>query len=87
MPQKITVDVPRRDIGTDLAEALAGYGLRAEIVDADDACQLHVTWATDEEERLVGAAIHAIEAYLSDRPLPLVVQRAEGGVVVRPAGD
>ncbi len=87
MPQKITVDVPHRGVGNDLTEALAAHGLQAEIVDADDACQLHVTWAADEHERLVAAAIHAIEGYLSDRMLPLVVQRADGGVVVRPAGD
>jgi hypothetical protein len=87
MPETITVDVPRRGIGSDLTEALAAYGLQAEIVDSDDACRLHVTWADDERERLVAGAIHAIEAYLSDRMLPLVVQRADGGAVVRPPAD
>jgi hypothetical protein len=87
MGQKITVDVPRRGIGSDLTEALAAFGLHAEIVDSEEACQLHVTWAVEEQERLVVAAIHAIEAYLSERMLPLVVQRADGGAVVRPAGD
>jgi hypothetical protein len=48
---------------------------------------LHVTWADDERERLVAGVIHAIEAYLSDRMLPLVVQRANGGAVVRPPAD
>jgi hypothetical protein len=46
-----------------------------------------VTWVDDERERLIAGAIHAIEAYLSDRMLPLVVQRANGGAVVRPVGD
>jgi hypothetical protein len=87
MAEKITVDVPRRGIGSDLTEALAEHGLRAEIVDTDEACQLHVTWADGERERLVAGAIHAIEAYLSDRMLPLVVQRANGGAVVRPPAD
>jgi hypothetical protein len=87
MPEKITVDVPRRGIGSDLTEALAAHGLHAEIVDADDACQLHVTFVDDERERLVTGAIHAIETYLSDRMLPLVVQRANGGAVVRPPSD
>jgi hypothetical protein len=36
---------------------------------------------------LLAGAIHAIEVYLSDRNLPLVVQRADGGAVVRPPGD
>jgi len=87
MPETITVDVPRRGIGSDLTEALAAYGLQAEIVDNAEACTLHVTWADDERERLVSGAIHAIEAYLSDRMLPLVVQRADGGAVVRPPAD
>jgi hypothetical protein len=87
MPESIKVDVPRRGIGSDLTEALAAHGLHAEIVDTDDACALHVTWADDERERLIAGAIHAIEAYLSDRMLPLVVQRANGGAVVRPPAD
>jgi hypothetical protein len=87
MPETITVDVPRRGIGSDLTEALAAFGLQAEIVESDDACALHVTWAGDERERLLAGAIHAIEAYLSDRMLPLVVQRANGGAVVRPPAD
>ena len=87
MAEMIKVDVPRRGIGSDLTEALAAHGLHAEIVDTDDACQLHVTWADDEQERLVAGAIHAIEAYLSDRMLPFVVQRANGGAVVRPPAD
>ena len=66
MPETIKVDVPRRDIGSDLTEALAAHGFHAEIVYSDEACELHVTWADDERERLIAGAIHAIEAYLSD---------------------
>ena len=87
MSESIDVDVPRRGIGSDLTEALAAHGMHAEIVDTEDACRLHVTWVDDERERLVAAAIHAIEAYLSDRMLPLLVQRADGGAVVRPPSD
>jgi hypothetical protein len=87
MPEMIKVDVPRRGIGSDLTEALSAYGLHAEIVDNDAGCELHVTWVDDEHERLVARAIRAIEAYLSDRMLPLVVQRANGGAVVRPPAD
>jgi len=87
MPETIEIDVPRRGIGSDLTEVLATYGLRAEIVDSEDRCRLQVTWAEDERERLLVGAIHAIESYLSDRMLPLVVQRANGGAVVRPPAD
>ena len=40
-----------------------------------------------KRERLITSATHAIEAYLADRLLPLVVQRANGGCVVRPPAD
>ena len=87
MAETIKVDVPRRGIGSDLTEALAAYGLHAEIVESDEACELRVAWVEDERERLIAGAIHAIEAYLSDRMLPLVVQRGDGGVIVRPPAD
>jgi len=87
MAETIEIDVPRRGLGSDLTEALAAHGLRAEVVDGGDRCALHVQFASDERERLLADAVHAIEAYLSDRMLPLVVQRANGGAVVRPPAD
>jgi len=87
MTETITVEVPRRGIGSDLTEALAEHGLRAEILDGEEVCELRVAFADDERERLIAGAVHAIEAYLSDRMLPLVVQRADGGAVVRPPSD
>jgi hypothetical protein len=83
----IEIDVPRRGIGSDLTEALAAHGLLAEIVDSGERCAVRVRFATHEKDRLLDGAIHAIEAYLSDRMLPLVVQRANGGAVVRPPSD
>ena len=87
MAETIQIEVPRRGIGSDLTEALAAHGLSAEIVESEDRCRLRVTWADDERERLVAGAVRAIEAYLSDRMLPLVVQRGNGGVIVRPPSD
>jgi hypothetical protein len=85
--ETIEIDVPRRGIGSDLTEALAAHGLTAELMDSGERCALHVKFASDERERLIDDAVHAIEAYLSDRLLPLVVQRANGGAVVRPPAD
>jgi hypothetical protein len=85
--ETIQIEVPRRGIGSDLTEVLAAHGLAAEVVDSGEECALHVQFASAERERLVDGAIHAIEAYLSDRMLPLVVQRADGGAVVRPPAD
>jgi hypothetical protein len=85
--ETIEIDVPRLGIGSDLTEALAVHGLAAEVIDSGDRCALQVQFASDERERLLDDAIHAIETYLSDRMLPLVVQRANGGAVVRPPAD
>lgn len=87
MTETIEIDVPRRGLGSDLTEALAAHGLRAEVVDRDERCALRVQFAADERERLLDGAVRAIEAYLADRLLPLVVQRADGGAVVRPPAD
>jgi hypothetical protein len=85
--ETIDIDVPRRGIGSDLTEAFAAYGLVAEVIESDERCSLQVQFAADERERLIDGAVHAIEAYLSERMLPLVVQRANGGAVVRPPAD
>ncbi|HZP72718.1 MAG TPA: hypothetical protein VFA97_04985 [Gaiellaceae bacterium] len=87
MPETIQIDVPRDGIDGDLAEALAAHGLHADVVDGDDGCALQVRFASAERERLLDGAVHAIEAYLSERLLPLVVQRADDGAVIRPPGD
>jgi hypothetical protein len=87
MAETIQIEVPRRGVGSDLTEALAAYGLAAAITEDGESCILDVTFADDERERLVAGAVHAIEAYLSDRMLPLVVQRGDGGVIVRPPSD
>jgi hypothetical protein len=87
MTESIQVEVPRRGVGSDLTEALAAHGLDAAIVEDGERCILQVTFVDDERERLVAGALHAIEAYLSDRMLPLVVQRGDSGVIVRPPSD
>jgi hypothetical protein len=87
MPETIQIEVPRRGLGTELTQALADYGLHADVVDGGDTCALHIRFVDDERERLVAGAIHAIESFLADRMLPLVVQRANGGAVVRPPAD
>jgi hypothetical protein len=81
MSETILIDVPRASVGDDLAQALAAQGLGAEI--ADNRCAIEVR----PGERTLDDVVHAIELYLADRDLPLVVQRANGGAVVRPAGD
>jgi hypothetical protein len=87
MSETITIDVPRMSVGDELADALSARGLRAELVEGEEDCALHVSFADNERDRLLDAATHAIEAFLAEESLPLVVQRADGGVVLRPPGD
>jgi hypothetical protein len=87
MAETIEVHVPRQGIGDALTEALGERGLEAKLVDDGERCALEVSFAEPEHDRLVTEVTHAIEAWLSDQELPLVVQRANGGAVVRPPGD
>ncbi len=87
MTVTIEIEVPRRGIASDLTEVLGARGLHAEIVETREACTLRVRFVDDELERLVVESTRAIESYLSDGMVPLIVQRADGGCIVRPAGD
>ncbi|MGH3002726.1 MAG: hypothetical protein ACRDM1_08730 [Gaiellaceae bacterium] len=87
LTETIHVEVDRRGVGSDLAEVLAAQGLHAELVEGGEAMTLRIRFADDERERLLADATRAIESYLSERMLPLVVERADGGCVVRPPAD
>jgi len=87
MPETIEVDMPRSGLAAELTQALGDRGLEAIVVDDGDRCALRVAFAASEEDRLVAEVAHAIESWLGERGLPLVVQCANGGCVVRPPGD
>lgn len=87
MPETIEVDMPRHGLAADLTEALAAHGLDAVVLDDGERCALRVGFAGSIEERLVAEVTRAIESWLGERELPLVVQQANGGCVVRPPGD
>jgi hypothetical protein len=79
----ITVAFPRPGLEEELLAQLTGHGLLAER--AEDG-ELRVRFA-DERERLLADVTHAIEGWLAARELPLVVERGDGGCVLRPPGD
>jgi len=87
MSESIEIHVPRAGIGDELSAALLEHGFVSELVDNGDVCALQVSYATPEQDRLADEATRLIETWLADRGLPLVVQRANGGAVVRPPGD
>lgn len=87
MAETIQVDVPRKGIGDDLAETLRGAGLVAEVRDEGEHCAIHVSYADDERSRLVTHVAHVVESWLGEQMLPLVVERDNGGVAVRPPAE
>jgi hypothetical protein len=87
MAESVHVELPRREFGDDLAKTLEAHGFDAEVVDADDRYELHVSYAADEKERLLGDVANVIETWLGDRMMPLVVERADGHCVLRPPAE
>jgi hypothetical protein len=84
MGASIEVAVPASGLGDELAARLAEHGFRAEVREKDDECTVDVSYAMDESERLLVDVASAIEDWLGDQMLPLVVETADGGCVLRP---
>lgn len=87
MTDSVHVDLPRRALGDGLVASLAAHGLDARVIDDDDQCHLEVRYASDEHERLLGDVAHAIEGWLGEEQLPLVLEQADGACVLRPPAD
>ena len=87
MSESIQVELPRHGFDDDLVASLAERGLRAEVVDDGDAVALNVRYEDGERERLANDVASAIERWLSDRMVPLVVERTDGTCVVRPPAE
>lgn len=87
MAETVHVGLPRKEFGEDLARTLAAHGFDAEIVDGDDRYELQVSYAVDEQERLLGDVANVIESWLGDRMMPLVVERTDGHCVLRPPAE
>ena len=87
MTDAVHVDLPRRELGDELVASLEARGLEAQVIEGGDQCRLEVRYAADERERLLGDVAHAIEGWLGEQELPLVVERSDGGCVVRPQAD
>lgn len=84
--ETIEVHVPRASIGDELTRELGDRGLTAELVDDGEQCVLRVSF-TDAHDRLLADVTQTIDSWLAASELPLVVQRANGGCVIRPPGD
>ena len=87
MSEIVHVTLPRRELGETLAADLGERGFAAELVENDDACGLDVRFALDERERLTDAVAQAVESWVGDNMLPLIVDRVDGACVVRPPAE
>jgi hypothetical protein len=87
MAESVHVELPRKEFGEDLVETLQAQGFRAEVLDGEDRYELEVSYAAAEKERLLGDVANAIESWLGDRMMPLVVERADGHYVLRPPAE
>ena len=87
MAESVQIELPRKGFGDELAKTLAARGFHAEVVDDDDRCALHVSYAVDEHERLLDEVAGAIEGWLGDQMMPLVLERADGHCVLRPPAE
>jgi len=85
--ETVHVALPSRELGDTLAADLGERGFEADVVEEDDGCGLHVRYAADERERLMDAVAHAIESWVGDNMLPLVVDRLDGSCIVRPPAE
>jgi hypothetical protein len=85
--ETIAVHVPRETLGSELSEALDARRLHAELVEDEESCSLRVSFAEAEHDRLMAEVTAAIDTWLAERGLPLLVQRADGGFVLRPPAD
>jgi hypothetical protein len=87
MAETVHVELPRRELGETLAATLGERGFHAELVDEGATCGLAVRYALDERQRLIDGVAHAVESWVGDNMLPLVVERMDGTCVVRPPAE
>jgi hypothetical protein len=87
MGEIVHVALPRRELGETLAADLGERGFATELVEDGDACGLDVRFALDERERLGDAVARAVEGWVGDNMLPLVVERVDGACIVRPPAE
>ncbi|HVV59975.1 MAG TPA: hypothetical protein VHC45_16550 [Gaiellaceae bacterium] len=91
MAETVLIELPRPGLRDELCESLAAHGFQVEVVGEraepdGTAVELRVGYA-DAHARLLAETALALEDWLAARELPLVVERANGGCLLRPPGD
>lgn len=83
MTESINLGLSRPALSDELVAQLAAHGLVAEPAEEGE---LRVRFA-DTRERLICDVTNVLEGWLAASELPLIVERGNGGCVLRPPGD
>ena len=87
MADEIELQVARVVDREALLETLRARGVEAEPLDGDDVLGVRIPCGEGESERACEELLAQMEALVADSALPLVPQRGEGFVFLRPPGD
>ena len=87
MGEGIDVEVARVVDGEALLEVLRARGVEAEPLDDGDRLGFRIPCGEEGAERLCDDVLAQVEALVAEAGLPLVPQRGDGFVFLRPPGD
>ncbi len=87
MSETIELQVARAVDRDALLEVLRGRGIEVEPLEDDDALGFRIPCADGDSDRACGELLAQLESLVADTGLPLVPQRGDGFVFLRPPGD
>lgn len=87
MTERIELEVARVVDRDALLEVLEARGIAAEPLEEDDRLGFRIPCADGEADSACNELLAQLEVLVADAGLPLVPQRGEGFVFLRPPGD
>ena len=87
MSESIELQVARVVDQDALLEALQEQGIDVEPLEDDEALGFRIPCADGESDQACGELLARLETLVADAGLPLVPQRGDGFVFLRPPGD
>ena len=87
MADEIELQVARVVDREALLEMLRSRGVEAEPIDGDEVLGVRIPCGDGESERACEELLARLEVLVADTELPLVPQRGDGFVFLRPPGD
>ena len=87
MTETIELRLTRETDREALQELLQANGIETEPLDDESGLGFRVPYEDGDEERACDELVAQLESLVADEGLPLVPQRGDGFVVLRPAAD